>query len=216
MAARAREAALPGADAGLPFTRAVAESLGKLMAYKDEYEVARLYTDGRFVQQLQEQFDAGNPGDSALKLQFHMAPPLLSKPKHGQAPKKLRFGPWLLPALKVLAKAKALRGTAFDLFGRTEERRMERELITRYEARVAELLPLLAADKLPLATQIARLPLSMRGFGHVKLANVALARTREAELLHRLDPARYPAPPKPPAASPPVAGQLKGIAVVAR
>ena len=193
-----------GADPALPFTRTVARSLLKLMSYKDEYEVARLYTDGRFLQALQGQFE----GD--LQLAFHMAPPLLSRARNGQPPRKIRLGGWMLPAMKWLAKGKALRGTALDLFGRTRERRLERELIQQYEARVAELLERLAPDKLALATQIAALPLSMRGFGHVKIGNVALARAREAELLHRLDPMRWAAPPRVPQA-----GQLRGIAVVA-
>ena len=194
-----------GADASLPFTRAVAKSLLKLMAYKDEYEVARLYTDGRFQQQLGQQFD----GD--VRLEFYMAPPLLSRARNGQAPRKLRIGGWLLPLLRVLARGKGLRGGAFDVFGRTDERRLERELITQYEARIDELLPRLRIETLALASEIARLPLSMRGYGHVKIANIALARAREAELLHRLDPEHYPQP-----AASPQAGQLRGIAVVAR
>ncbi|MBK9133021.1 MAG: indolepyruvate ferredoxin oxidoreductase family protein [Betaproteobacteria bacterium] len=203
-AARERERQL-GADATLPFTRAVAMSLSKLMAYKDEYEVARLFTDGQFERQLREQFE----GD--LRLEFHMAPPILAKPgPNGEPPKKVMLGRWLLPAMKWLARGKRLRGTPLDVFGRTAERRMERELIDRFEARVAELLPQLSADRLPLAVQVAQVPLAMRGFGHVKLANVALARTREAELLHRLDAARYPAPERVARA-----GQFKGVVVAA-
>ena len=201
---QAQEAAL-AADASLPFTRAVAKSLLKLMAYKDEYEVARLYSDGRFQQELKQQFD----GD--VHLEFYMAPPLLARARNGQPPRKLRLGGWLLPLLRVLAHGKRLRGGMFDVFGRTGERRMERELIGHYEARIDELLPRLRIETLALASEIARLPLSMRGYGHVKIANVALARAREAQLLHRLDPQRYP---RPPAA--PQAGQLRGIAVVAR
>ncbi len=201
---RAAEAAL-GADSGLPFTRTVATSLLKLMACKDEYEVARLYTDGRFRRELAKTFE-GEP-----TLEFYMAPPLLARPRDGQPPRKLRLGGWLLPLLRVLAAGRRLRGTAFDVFGRTAERRMERELVRQYEARIDELLPRLTRDTLALATQIAAVPQTMRGFGHVKIAHVALARTREAELLHRLDPQRHP---RPPAAL--QAGQLKGIAVVAR
>jgi indolepyruvate ferredoxin oxidoreductase len=201
--ARERESAL-GADPGLPFTRAVAEAFGKLMAYKDEYEVARLYTDGRFRRELAEQFEG------ELELEFHLAPPLVARPKNGQPPMKVRFGPWMLTAMKWLARGKVLRAGVLDPFGRTDERRMERALIGAYEARIGELLPQLDASRLALATLIAQVPLSMRGFGHVKLANVALARTREAELLHRLDPQRYPRPQRAP-----VAGQLRGIAVVA-
>ena len=201
-AAREREAAL-GADPALPFTRAVARSLLKLMSYKDEYEVARLYTDGRFQADLAAHFEG------TLKLEFHLAPPLLSRARNGLPPPKMRFGPWLLPALKWLARGKALRGTALDLFGRTAERRLERELIVQFERRVDEMLPLLRAATLKSATEIAALPLTMRGFGHVKIANVALARAREAELLHRLDGHRWQRPPGG------GAGQIRGIAVVA-
>ena len=197
-------AAEAGLDPTLPLTRTAARSLLKLMSYKDEYEVARLYTDGRFLAQLHEQFE----GD--LQLSFHMAPPLLSRARHGRVPKKIRLGAWMLPALKWLARGKALRGTVLDVFGRTEERRMERELIAQYEARLAELVERLDARTLGTAVEIAALPLSMRGFGHVKIANVAQARAREAELLHRLDPGRWPRPPAGAAA-----GQIRGIAVVA-
>jgi len=200
---REREAAL-GADPSLPFTRAVARSLLKLMAYKDEYEVARLYTDGAFRQALQQQFEG------EAKLEFYMAPPLLSRPRDGQPPRKIRLGGWMLPLMRVLAHGRRWRGTALDLFGRTAERRMERALIEDYRRRIDELLPLLDAQRLSLATEIAAVPLSMRGFGHVKQANVALARAREAELLHRLDPARWPRP-----AQEPQAGQFRGIRVSA-
>ena len=202
-AVQQRETAL-GADASLPLTRAVATAFLKLMAYKDEYEVARLYTDGSFQRQVAEQFD-GRP-----RLQFHMAPPLLAAPQAGQPPRKIALGPWLMPVLKLMARCKGLRGGAFDLFGRTEERRIERQLIRDYEARITGLLPTLDARRLPLAVAIASLPHSVRGFGHVKLANLALARVREAELLHRWDPGTYPQP-----AGGALAGQLKGIAVVA-
>ena len=198
-----REAALPDGDATLPLARAAARSLLKLMAYKDEYEVARLYTEPAFREALQAQFD----GD--LQLEFHMAPPLLAKPRDGQPPKKIVMGPWLLTAMRWLAKAKALRGGPLDLFGRTAERRMERALVGKYEAQLDALMQDLNAERQPLAAEIARVPLSMRGFGHVKLANVALARAREAELLHRFNPQRYARP-----AVAPQAGQLKGIAVV--
>ena len=204
--AQQAEQACTGGDASLPLTRAVARSLMKLMSYKDEYEVARLYTDGSFLRQLADQFE----GD--VKLEFHMAPPLLARPKNGQPPKKIALGAWMLPAMKLLAKGKALRGGWFDLFGHTEERRMERNLVTQFERRVDELTTNLTADRLPSAIQIAALPLSMRGYGHVKIANVALARAREAELLHRFMPERYPKPVQ----SVPSAGQFRGIAVVSR
>jgi len=204
--AQQAEQACLGSDASLPLTRTMARSLMKLMSYKDEYEVARLYTDGSFARQLADQFE----GD--VKLEFHMAPPLLARPRNGQPPKKIALGAWMLPAMKLLAKGKALRGSWFDLFGHTEERRMERDLVTQFERRVDELLANLMAERLAVAIQIAALPQSMRGYGHVKIANVALARAREAELLHRFMPERYPKP----APSAPSAGQFRGIAVVSR
>jgi indolepyruvate ferredoxin oxidoreductase len=188
----------------LPFTRAVAEQMRKLMAYKDEYEVARLYTDGDFARQLAGMFD-GEPA-----IEFYMAPPALIKPKRkpSAAPRKRRFGGWMLGVLKILARAKALRGTPFDPFGRTEERRLERRLVDDYEARILELLAGLASDNLAIATAIAEVPASIRGYGHVKLASLAIARARESELLNRFDPVRYPRP-----AGMAVAGQFRGIPV---
>ncbi|HEY4066165.1 MAG TPA: indolepyruvate ferredoxin oxidoreductase family protein [Burkholderiaceae bacterium] len=203
---RVAEQGCAGFDATLPLTRAVARSLMKLMSYKDEYEVARLYTDGSFQRQLADQFE----GD--LKLEFHMAPPLLARPKNGQPPKKIALGAWMLPMMKLLARGKALRGGVFDVFGHTEERRMERALVTQFEQRAEELAANLTADRLASALQIALLPLSMRGYGHVKIANVALARARESELLHRFMPERYAKP----VAAAPAPGHFKGIAVVSR
>jgi indolepyruvate ferredoxin oxidoreductase len=175
------------------------------MAYKDEYEVARLYTDGEFRKRIAEEFEG-----AGMTLEFYMAPPAIVKPKGGRAaaPKKVRFGPWLLPVLKVLARGKGLRGTAFDPFGRTEERRLERRLIADYEARVDELCAGLSAERLAIATAIANVPASIRGYGHVKLASLAIARARESELLNRFDPERYPRP-----SGPAVAGQFRGIPV---
>ncbi len=204
LAVRRREESLQ-ADAALPLTRAVAQALLKLMAYKDEYEVARLYTDGRFAQSLHQQFE----GD--LKLEFFMAPPALARPRDGQPPRKLRLGGWMLPAMKLLAHGRRLRGTAFDPFGRSEERRMERDLIESYRQRVESMLSSLTPDRIKVAADIAALPLQMRGFGHVKLANVAMARLREAELLHRFDPVAYPRP-----AASRTAGQIRGIRVTAQ
>jgi indolepyruvate ferredoxin oxidoreductase len=108
----------------------------------------------------------------------------------------------------LLAQGKRLRGTALDIFGHTQERRMERELVASYRARVQELAANLAPERMKPACDIAALPLSMRGFGHVKLANVAVARAREAELLHRFDPQRYPRPQVSNQA-----GQIRGIRV---
>jgi indolepyruvate ferredoxin oxidoreductase len=192
-----------GADPALPLTHAAARSLLKLMAYKDEYEVARLHTDGHLTQALRQQFE----GDFAIE--FYMAPPFLSRSKDGQPPRKIRLGSWLYRAMKLLAAGRVLRGTSLDLFGKTRERRMERQLIADYMRRIDSMLPALDARRLPVAVDIAVLPLSMRGYGHVKLANVALARAREAELLHRFDPQTYPRP-----AAERRAGQLRGIAIV--
>ncbi len=201
-ALRTREAAL-GADPALPLTRAAATSLARLMSYKDEYEVARLYSDPAFEAALREQFDG------ELTLEFHMAPPLLRPPHGTVAPRKMVLGPWLRTAMRALARLRGLRGTALDLFGRTEERRMERALITEFERHLDELTAGLNAERLPLAVQIAHWPQQVRGFGHVKAAAVARARAQAAEWLHRWDPQRHPRPQGPAAA-----GQFRGIAVV--
>ncbi|WP_454907300.1 indolepyruvate ferredoxin oxidoreductase family protein [Variovorax gossypii] len=201
---QAREAALQGGDASLPFTRNAARSLLKLMSYKDEYEVARLYTDGAFLKKLSEQFEG------ELKLEFHMAPPVVARGAHGRAPAKIRIGSWMLPAMRWLAHGKRLRGTAFDPFGRTGERRAERELIAHFDGLFDAMSSELSADNQALAARIAALPMSIRGFGHVKLANLEAAQVREAELLHRFAPARYAKP-----ASASGAGQIRGIAIVA-
>jgi indolepyruvate ferredoxin oxidoreductase len=165
---------------------AVAKSLYKLMAYKDEYEVARLYSDGEFRNKLAAQFE----GD--YKLTFHLAPPLFAgrDPQTGQL-KKREYGAWMLTAFGVLASLKRLRGTRFDLFGYTEERRLERRLIDDYRETVETLLATLGQDNHAMAVQIAALPETMRGFGHVKEKNVKAAKEREASLIAAY---RNPAP----------------------
>jgi indolepyruvate ferredoxin oxidoreductase len=157
---------------------AAARNLFKLMAYKDEYEVARLYTDGEFLRKLHQQFE----GD--FTLEFHLAPPLLAPrdPVTGELQKR-RYGPWVFRAFKLLARLKRLRGTAFDIFGRTEERRMERRLIAEYEAILREIAAALTPENHALAVEIARLPEQIRGFGHVKERNVKKAKARETSLL---------------------------------
>jgi indolepyruvate ferredoxin oxidoreductase len=157
---------------------AVAKSLYKLMAYKDEYEVARLYTDGEFLKKLGTQFE----GD--YKLTFHLAPPLFSDrdPETGQL-KKREYGAWVMPLFRFLASMKKLRGTKLDLFGYTEERKMERRLIGEYEATIAQVLAGLDQNNHAMAVQIAAVPETMRGFGHIKEKNVKAAREREASLL---------------------------------
>jgi indolepyruvate ferredoxin oxidoreductase len=162
---------------GTRLSEAVARYLHKLMAYKDEYEVARLYTDPAFMQKIQGMFE----GDITLK--FHLAPPLLAKKdKQGHLVKQ-EFGPWMMKAFGVLAKLKGLRGTAFDVFGYTDERKMERALIGEYRRTVEALLPKLSADNLAQAVAIASVPEEIRGFGHVKERNLAAAKRKEAELV---------------------------------
>ena len=173
--AKAEKAKAPGRS-GL--AEAVAKSLYKLMAYKDEYEVARLYTDGEFLKKLGTQFE----GD--YKLAFHLAPPLFAErdPATGQLMKK-EFGGWILPVFRLLASLKRLRGTKLDIFGYSEERRMERRLIGEYEATIDSLLATLDQNNHGQAVQIAAIPETMRGFGHVKEKNVTAAKAREASLL---------------------------------
>ncbi len=157
---------------------AATKSLFRLMAYKDEYEVARLYTDGSFLKQL------GTEMADWRRLEVHLAPPLLASrdPVTGHM-RKRSFGPWILHAFRLLAPLKRLRGTAFDPFGWTAERRMERRLIGEFETLLAELCRHLTADRLALAVELASLPQQMRGFGHVKAANVEKVKAKEAELL---------------------------------
>jgi indolepyruvate ferredoxin oxidoreductase len=186
---RAAEAGLSGNGGRLPLTEQVALNFAKLLAYKDEYEVARLYTDGSFRKQLEEQFE----GD--FTIEFQLAPPLFAySGEEGQRPKKMRYGPWMMGVMRVLAKGKKLRGTKLDVFGRSEERRMERALADRYERRMLDLLPRLSSSNIAAAIELAAVPQRIRGFGHVKAASVVLAAERETELLHRFDPQRYPRP----------------------
>jgi len=174
---RAKEAELGTGDYSL--TEAVAKNLHKLMAYKDEYEVARLYADPVFLDKIRGSFE----GD--WKIKVHLAPPSLSKKdSHGHLVKK-QYGPWMMSAMRVLARFKFLRGTALDPFGRTEERKMERALIGEYEALVKELIGGLTAEKLPLAIELANLPDSMRGYGHIKENNVKAAKLKWEKLLGR-------------------------------
>ena len=158
---------------------AVARYLFKLMAYKDEYEVARLYSDGAFAKQVENEFDGDN-----LRFEFHLAPPLLARvDKATGLPRKMSFGPWLLPAFRLLAKMKFLRGTALDPFGRSLERRTERKLIADYEAMLDEVLAGLTPENHHLAVGLAVIPEKIRGFGHVKQRHLAAAKADEAALL---------------------------------
>ena len=147
---------------------AVARSYFKVLAYKDEYEVARLHADPAFGARIASQFE----GD--YKLNFHLAPPLLARPDPatGQI-RKMQFGPWMMPVFRILAKLKGLRGTPLDIFGYTAERRSERALIAEYEALVDEVLTRLSADNHAVAVELARLPQEIRGFGHIRAASLA-------------------------------------------
>ena len=161
-----------------PLALAVAKNLFKLMAYKDEYEVARLYSDGTFAHNIARQFK----GDFTLK--FHLAPPVMGRTDSFTGkPLKTEFGPWMMTGFRLLAKMKRLRGTKLDVFGRTAERKMERRLIAEYCATIESLLPKITAANTATAIEIASLPDMIRGFGHVKEANVAKAKARESELL---------------------------------
>ena len=163
------------------FSRAVAEGLFKLMAYKDEYEVARLYGTQEFHQSLHRTF-SGKP-----KLQFHLSPPLIA-PKDPETglPRKMVFGAWILPVFKVLAKFRFLRGTAFDPIGWLPERRMERALIREYEDMVAGMVGQLDSAHYDVAVALAALPQDIRGYGHVKMKNIRLAEERRVELYKQL------------------------------
>jgi len=162
---------------GNKLAMAAAKSLSKLMAYKDEYEVARLYTDGRFVEQLQSQFE-GN-----FSLKFNLAPPLFAKKDAKGHLVKAEFGSWMWSAFKLLAKMKGLRGGALDIFGYTEERKMERALIAEYRELVTLLLSKVDANNYDTAVALAQLPEKIRGFGHVKEKAVAEFRAEKERLL---------------------------------
>jgi indolepyruvate ferredoxin oxidoreductase len=176
-AAKAAEAARAPGKSG--FAEAVARYLFKLMAYKDEYEVARLYSDPAFLRQVRNEVD----GDD-LRLTFHLAPPLLARrDKATGEPRKMTFGPWMMSVFRPLAKLKFLRGTAFDLFGYTADRRTERQLVRDYEALLDELIARLSPDNHHLAVGLAAIPEKIRGFGPVKMRHLTAAKADEAALL---------------------------------
>src|SRR5258706_14727483 len=178
----------PGSTA---LSEAVARYYFKLLAIKDEYEVARLYSAGDFAKRVAQQFE----GD--YRLVFHLAPPLATKADSGGEPKKKAYGPWMMSAFRVLAKMKTLRGTAFDIFGRTAERRQERQLITDYEALIEELLPQLAAHNHAIAVELAAIPEHIRGYGHVKHRHLKTAKAKEAELVAKYRGAKPPSVAQP-------------------
>jgi len=158
-------------------TEAVARNYFKLLAIKDEYEVARLYTDGEFEREVAAAFE----GDYTLR--YHFAPPLWVKPdKVTGAPVKRSYGPWMRPFLRVLAMCRGVRGTLLDPFGHTEERRLERQLIGDYERTMAMIESELGPDNFAVAVELASLPATIRGYGHVKRRNIEAARAREKAL----------------------------------
>jgi indolepyruvate ferredoxin oxidoreductase len=155
----------------------VAHSLFKLMAIKDEYEVARLYTDGSFEKQLRDEFSGWD------KLEFHLAPPLLAKRDSKGHLKKQKFGPWMMRAFRVLSPLKRLRGTALDIFGYTAERRWERELLADYETVLATIAEKLSPANLDAAVALAAYPRKIRGYGHVKHAQARPALAERDSLM---------------------------------
>ncbi|MGZ3359786.1 MAG: indolepyruvate ferredoxin oxidoreductase family protein [Xanthobacteraceae bacterium] len=158
---------------------AVARYLFKLMAYKDEYEVARLYSDGAFVKQVNSEL-----GGEHLRFHVHLAPPLLARrDKATGEPRKMTFGPWIFPLFGLLAKFKFLRGTAFDPFGYSTERTTERALVRDYEALLDEVLAKLNGDNHHIAVGLAAIPEKIRGFGHVKMRHLKAAKADETALL---------------------------------
>jgi indolepyruvate ferredoxin oxidoreductase len=169
-------------------TEAVARGYHKLLAYKDEFEVARLYTDSDFLKRVEEQFE----GD--YKLVFHLAPPTLADkdPQTGELKKKT-YGPWMLKAMRMLAKFRHLRGTMLDPFARTHDRKLDRELIANYERVVEEILAGLEAANHETAVELASIPEQIRGFGHVRERYLANARKREAALLDAFRRKAHPA-----------------------
>ena len=162
--------------------KAVARYFAKVMAYKDEYEVARLYADPDFKQVIEQQFDGQD-----MRLAFNLAPPLLSRrdPETGNLVKQ-EYGQWVTWLFPVLAAMRKYRGTWLDVFGRTTERRSERELVGRYEGHLTELLPNLSEANYETVIKIALLPEQIRGFGHVKEANMIKVHAEESRLLEEL------------------------------
>ena len=177
--AEAEKDKAPGAD-GLAC--AVAENYAKLLSYKDEYEVGRLYSEPAFLENIKRDFE-GEP-----KLKFNLAPPLLSRPDPVTGEhKKMEFGAWILPGFKALAAMRFLRGTPFDIFGYNEERRQERKLIADYEQQVDQVLAILKPENHALALELLQLPNDIRGFGPVKKRAIDQAEKRAKALLEGLN-----------------------------
>jgi len=178
---RASERRVVGDAPSLQLTEAVARYLFKLMAYKDEYEVARLHSDSAFKSRIANMFE----GDYQIK--YHLAPPLLAKRDDKGHLIKQPFGSWVGMIFPILAKFRFLRCTFFDPFGHTEERRTERALIEQYCTTITSLCSSLDINNLPLAAEIARIPEEIRGYGHVKERHLRNAKEKEARLLAQLN-----------------------------
>jgi indolepyruvate ferredoxin oxidoreductase len=158
----------------------ITKQLAKLMTYKDEYEVARLYSQPEFLKKLEDQFERG------FKLKFNMAPPLLARrDRYTGLPKKGEYGPWVFSVYKILAKMKGLRGSAFDIFGKTKERKMERALITEYRQLIDDVLASLTKDNIDDAVALLSMVEEVRGFGHIKMKAVEAYRTVVYENLEK-------------------------------
>lgn len=174
----AEKKAVPGSTS---VSEAAARNLFKLMAIKDEYEVARLYTDGSFRRQLAAEFESFD------RLEFHMAPPVLGRHDADGLPRKSSFGPWVMKLFGVLARMKGLRGTKLDVFGYTQERRMERRLLADYERDLDAIEVALAPSRIEAAAALASVPAIIRGYGHIKAANAQKAAEERKRLLVRLE-----------------------------
>jgi indolepyruvate ferredoxin oxidoreductase len=179
LVAKVRAAEERAAPTSTALTEAVTRYAFKLMSYKDEYEVARLQTAEVFRRQIEATFE----GNYTIK--HHLAPPLFSKKDADGHLVKSEYGAWIRPAFGLLAKLKFLRGTAFDIFGYTQERKTERQLIVDYRAQIDELLAGLNADNASLAAEIASVPEHIRGYGHVKEAHLAKATAMREALFSR-------------------------------
>jgi indolepyruvate ferredoxin oxidoreductase len=185
--ARVRKTEAAASPASTELTEAVAKNLFKLMAYKDEYEVARLYTDGSFAKKLGDKFD----GDFRLK--FYLAPPIFAKRDASGRLQKKEYGGWMMSAFRLLARLKFLRGTAFDPFGRTAERKTERKLIEDYLAMIDQRTAQLAPAQILLVARLARIPETIRGYGHIKDENIRKAKAEQVRLEAELENSRFAA-----------------------
>src|SRR5215472_4995955 len=184
---KVRKAEAAVAPASTELTEAVVRNLFKLMAYKDEYEVARLYTDGSFAKQLSDRFDGG------YTLKFHLAPPIFARRDRSGRLVKKQYGGWMLSAFRLLARLKFLRGTSLDPFGRTEERKTERRLVEDYFAMIDQRIADLKPTQIPLLAKLARLPETIRGYGHIKEDNIRKAAAEKARLEADLENSRFAA-----------------------